>query len=107
MTGEEEGEEEIFQFLAGNWYSRPENDLEIVEEIVDKYPSDKLRQQISCLRRFMAGPRSTPSKSAFIRRSVQRHIANKPADAPLVWLNRILFLLEKSLAQKSNKNPSL
>lgn len=100
-------DEEIFQFLAGNWYSRPENDLEIVEEIVQKYPSDKLRQKINRLRRFMASSASTPSKSAFIRRSVQRYIANKPADAPLVWLNRIIFLLEKSLAEKSNKNPSL
>jgi hypothetical protein len=101
------GDEDIFQFLAGNWYSRPENDHEIVEEIVDRYPSDKLRQQLDCLRRFMAGPGSRSSKSAFIRRSVERYIADKQDDAPLEWLNLIVSLLEKSLTQKSHKNPDL
>src|SRR6266403_4413473 len=92
--------EEIFQFLAGNWYSRPENDLEIVKEVVDNIRPDKLRQEIDLLRHYLAGAQATASKAAFIRKSVQRYIADDD-DAAIDWLNEVIRLLEQSLARKS------
>jgi hypothetical protein len=94
--------EEIFQFLAGNWYSRPENDSEIIEEIVETIGRDKIHQHIILIRHYLASSESPADKDTFIRQSVQRYIPEE-VNAPLVWLNEIIQYLEQSLEQKKDR----
>lgn len=91
--------EEIFQFLAGNWYSRPENDLEIVEEVVENISPDKLHQQIELIRYYLSSSESPVDKDTFIRKSVQRYIP-EGLNASIDWLNGIIHFLEQSLERK-------
>ena len=88
-----EQKEEIFQFLAGNWYSRPENDFEIVKDILRNISPEKLRHQLDLIRDYLADPVSIEDKNTFIRGSVQRYIP-EGIDAPIVWLKKISHLLD-------------
>lgn len=87
------------QFLAGNWYDRPESDRTIVQEYVAMEHREYVDSTIRALADFLASSRSPQIMSDFIRQSAWRHFP-EDVNAPVDWLRGIKSMLEDSLAKK-------
>ena len=87
------GQDDLFEFLAGNWFDRPESDEAIAEEILLQEDPAYLKHSIELAHAFLEGDIPTQQKAAFLRRSVWRSFGEGD-EAPLEWLRRILTLLE-------------
>jgi hypothetical protein len=87
------GQNDLFEFLAGNWFDRPESDETIAQEILLQEDQTYLQQSIGLAHAFLEGEMPTQEKAAFLRRSVWRSFGEGD-EAPLDWLRQILTLLE-------------
>jgi len=86
--------EDIYQFLAGYWYDREEEDAAIVNEFVAEVDPQIAVKYADLIERFIASPESIRNKSEFIRKAVWRWFSPEEADAPIKWLEGILSLLK-------------
>lgn len=100
MTTEEK--EEIYQFLAGHWYDRPEDDDAIVREIVTEETPEYITTSIHLLRKFLAVDESAEDKASLVRRSAWRYFP-KGAEAPILWFSRIVTSLEQAYSDSSQE----
>lgn len=93
MTADER--EDLYQFLASNWYDREENDSEIVGALVSEADPEYITESLNLIQIFLADPESTEEKSEFVRHAVWRYIP-EGTDAPIEWLKKIQLLLNQT-----------
>jgi hypothetical protein len=88
--------DEIYQFLAGYWYDREEDDAAIVNEFVGEVDPQIAVKYVDLIERFMASSEPKQNKADFIRRAVWRWFPPEEVDAPIKWLEGILSLLKEA-----------
>jgi hypothetical protein len=94
MNSLAENERELlFQFLAGYWYDRAEEDEVIVAQYVADVSPEELVELVRVVRKFIDSPCPSAEKSAFIRSLVWRSLPEND-EAPIDWLRTILAHLE-------------
>jgi len=88
--------DDIYQFLAGYWHDREEEDAAIVNEFVGEVDPQIAVKYADLIERFIASPESIRNKSDFIRKAVWRWFPPEEVDAPIKWLEGILLLLKEA-----------
>ncbi|MER3404610.1 MAG: hypothetical protein C4289_05110 [Chloroflexota bacterium] len=91
----EEELESLYQFLAGYWYDREEDDRAIVQEFLQDATPQEVRRYIQLLRHFLEWPESPQRKAEIVRKAVWRWFPDD-VNAPLAWLHNVLSLIESA-----------
>jgi hypothetical protein len=97
MTADER--ETIFQFLAGNWYDREEEDDEIVAEYVNLATPEEARQAAAAVAAALGRVEDRGELAALVRRAAWRWFPDE-TEAPIAWLREVRGLLEAEIAQR-------
>jgi hypothetical protein len=90
-----EKREELYQFLASNWYDRAEDDNEIIKEIIAEERPEHISYCKVLIKEFINSNEPDEEKSKFIRKSVWRYFPEGEIP-PLEWLQDILRQLENN-----------
>jgi hypothetical protein len=85
--------EALYQFLAGYWYDREEDDRAIVQEFLQDATPEEVRRSILLLRRFLEWPETSQRKADIVRGAVWRWFPDDDT-APIQWLRNILTMIE-------------
>lgn len=94
--------QDLYQFLAGYWYDREDDDVAIVQEFVNDVTPELRAKYTQLIRKFVVSPDSIQTKLDFIRKSVWRWFPSD-TDAPINWLKEILLLLEGVSTQQGKE----
>ena len=87
---------DLFQFLAGYWYDRNDEDEVIVAEFVGEVNQKLIIQHIDLIKSFIDSDMPAKSKEDFIRKAAWRWFPEDVENSPVIWLKKILALLEKA-----------